>query len=255
MEARFTYRRHGEWVAHSTRHAVLLRSAPEDLDVRVQLELSWLLPPGSEPARDIEADACKSLTSTVTEVIKPFSVLHREEAESAANLALARSWSFQHLARARAALRVEPEAIEFARERMLRDLETRRRRAIQRAELDRLESLRETMLRDTATARLWWTGGDPAKLLQLTEHGDKFERALSLLASSPESAGASREEAVVAETVRDFLTGLQPEHRVFLLHQLVKVFSGYERPDLAARLNGQAGESPPGAASSPGRDR
>ncbi|MEV4090704.1 hypothetical protein [Streptosporangium saharense] len=230
LEALLARRNRSALVPVDARLDRLLPSSSEDLFFRARIELTWSLPRGTEPAVDTEtfADAARRAAST-------FSVLHREEAESMVNLKLSQVETFPRPSRVRARLHVDAEITEFARERMLRDLETERYREVQQAGVSRLTALRDTMLRDGPTARLWWLNSDPGKLLELARHGDEFEKAIDSV-SAGRGGGVEAAEAPVAELIRLFLADLGPEYRQYLLQQIERVFRSYERHGLADRL-------------------
>ncbi|MFI6899702.1 hypothetical protein ACIBKY_00505 [Nonomuraea sp. NPDC050394] len=247
-------RRHrGDFVTHHTELAQVLHSEREYLKFRARIELTWLLPWETELSVDIETSVCDRLIMAARQAARQFSVLYREEAESAVNLALGRVETHPYLRRARVVLSVEPEALEFAREQMVEDLAIERHRTAQQVELARLTVLRDTMLRDGSIARLWWLQSDPKKLMELVKHGDEFEKAITLISdgSSKRLSVPGAGETSVAELVELFLTELGPEHRRLLIHQLDKVFRGYERPELADRLGVASGD---GAGGSPDSD-
>ncbi|SFK84524.1 hypothetical protein SAMN05216275_13782 [Streptosporangium canum] len=244
LETLLARRHRGDSVPHHTELAQVLRSERENREFRARITLTWLLPWGTELPVDIETSVCDRLIVAASQAATPFSVLHREEAESAVNLALGRVETHPYFRRARAVLGVEAEVVEFARQQMARDLETERHRMAQQAEVTRLTALRDTMLRDGSIARLWWLQSDPKKLMELVKHGDEFEKAINLVSSGhgtqPSAPGVG--ETSVAELIELFLAELGPEHRRLLIHQLNRVFRGYERPELADRLVATSGD-------------
>ncbi|MGI5273108.1 hypothetical protein ACQEUU_28435 [Nonomuraea sp. CA-218870] len=107
----------------------------------------------------------------------------------------------------------------------------------QQAEVERLAIFRDTVLRDAHTARLWWLGTDPNRLIDLANHADDIEPAVALIAPPSGTDGQRPGEAAIAELINLFLTGLDPDSRWFLIHQLSRVFGSYDRNDLALQLS------------------
>ncbi|MFF3664560.1 hypothetical protein [Microtetraspora malaysiensis] len=219
----------------------------EDLPFLARIDLVWRLPQGRSPATEMTVSARCRLQEVAGESARHFSVLRREEAQSAVGLAFDRECPRLGLAAARVVLDVDDEVMEFAREQMTRELETRRGRAALEAEVARLTLLRDTMLRDAPTARLWWLGADPARLVQLADHADAFERVVGLVSGRAATGERETWETSIAGLLGAFLADLGPEHRDLLVRQLGRVFHGYERPDLAERLPVRSG-SPNGVA-------
>jgi hypothetical protein len=97
----------------------------------------------------------------------------------------------------------------------------------------RLTTIRELFLSDSPMARLWWSKGEPDRLLSLNGDSANFESIVDLVSDSPgEHAGLDQ----TASLIDRFLADLGPDHRQYLLTQLAKVFVSYQRPDLADEL-------------------
>jgi hypothetical protein len=134
---------------------------------------------------------------------------------------------------ASATLRVEDSHRRFAEQEA--DLNRQARFHIDdaKANMARLTMIRDMFLHDSANAALWWCEGRPERLLELAAHKDKFSTVVNLLHGTP----VDRVEADQAsELINVFLADLGPHHREHLLDQLARVFTSYERPDLADKL-------------------
>lgn len=99
--------------------------------------------------------------------------------------------------------------------------------------LARLTAIRDMFLRDPAMAGLWWSEGKPERLLELAAHKNEFSAIVSLL-DGTDTGGAEADKT--GALINVFLTNLSPDHRAHLLDQLARVFTSYERPDLAGML-------------------
>lgn len=97
----------------------------------------------------------------------------------------------------------------------------------------RLTTIRDMFLHDSASAALWWSEGRPERLLELAAHKDKFSTIVNLLDGTAAN-GAEADQA--CELINVFLADLGPHHREHLLDQLARVFTSYDRPDLAGKL-------------------
>lgn len=86
-------------------------------------------------------------------------------------------------------------------------------------------------------AALWWSNGDPDRLLGLKQHQDALEEAVRMVSDSGPGRAAGDK---IASLIQHFLTDLGPDHRELLISQLARVFSSYQRHDLAEHL-GPAG--------------
>ncbi|MEV1198631.1 hypothetical protein [Microbispora rosea] len=212
---------------------LVLPSDRRNVSFRARITVSWRLPEGTAVPDETLVSVCDQLVAAARDVTRSFSVLHREEAESALDMELRRFRTHAGTHHAQATLAVDSEDVEFARQARARDLEVMR----QQAEVERLATFRDTVLRDAHTARLWWLGTDPNRLIDLAKHADDIERAVALIAP-PSGTGAQRPgEAAIAELINLFLTGLDPDSRWFLIHQLSRVFCNYDRNDLALQLS------------------
>ncbi|MEU8394078.1 hypothetical protein AB0C28_02730 [Nonomuraea sp. NPDC048892] len=205
----------------------------KDLPFRARIVITWRLPVGAEVSSEALVAAGDLLAKVAAETTRSFSVLHREEAESALNMKLRRIRIDPAPSSIQVTLAVEPEDVEFAQQQRMRDLEVLR----QQAEVGRLLVLRDTVLRDAPTARLWWLGADRNRLADLAKHADDIERAVALVAPV-EKANVSRpDEVVITKLVDQFLSELDTDSRWLLLQQLGMVFRNYDRGDLATQLS------------------
>ncbi len=102
-----------------------------------------------------------------------------------------------------------------------------------KAKMAYLTTIRDMFLHDSASAALWWSEGRPERLLELAVHKDKFSTVVNLL----DGTAATRAEAdQTSELINMFLADLGPHHREHLIDQLARVFTSYDRPDLADKL-------------------
>ncbi|HEX3921549.1 MAG TPA: hypothetical protein VHY31_04640 [Streptosporangiaceae bacterium] len=180
------------------------------------------------------------LTEVAGDVSCRFSALRSAEASSAVTIALYRVRQMNDLGvtfdNFYADLRAEPAATELAtrREQLIQD--TTLAREQQREEARRFAFLRDHFLASPQMARLWWLNNDPEKLLQLGEKTQNLENAVALLDGREADLGQGDHIAQIIET---FVAELPPEHRQHLITQIGLVFRGYERADLAERLDDQ----------------
>ncbi|HLI37593.1 MAG TPA: hypothetical protein VKV80_09660 [Streptosporangiaceae bacterium] len=94
--------------------------------------------------------------------------------------------------------------------------------------------LRDIFLGDSTMARLWWSNGEPDRLLRLADGGvEKFDAAVGMVTESRAGSAAADK---IASLVERFLAGLRPDHRKLLITQLAKVFTSYQRAGLAEEL-------------------
>ena len=133
-------------------------------------------------------------------------------------------------------LRAEPAATELAtrREQLIQD--TTLAREQQREEARRFAFLRDHFLASPQMARLWWLNNDPEKLLSSVKKSGETLNAVALLDGREADLGQGDHIAQIIET---FVAELPPEHRQHLITQIGLVFRGYERADLADRLDDQ----------------
>jgi hypothetical protein len=102
----------------------------------------------------------------------------------------------------------------------------------------RLTTIRDMFLHDSASAALWWCEGRPERFLELAAHKDKFSTVVNLLHGTPVD---HVEADQASELINVFLADLGPHHREYLLDQLARVFTSYDRPDLAGKLRSDKG--------------
>ncbi|PTA47475.1 hypothetical protein [Micromonospora sp. RP3T] len=130
---------------------------------------------------------------------------------------------------ARIQLTVSPQA-RIAAEAILKIArETALERLKQRAELERIHHLRENIYSRPDVARSYW----------LYHHPDRPDELLTIrfeeIAEKFGDVGESR-SLVIAKVIDEFLGQIGEGERRYLLTQLGQVFSSYNRPDLAERL-------------------
>jgi len=165
-----------------------------------------------------------------------FSVLDAAAANDAVNASFAVRRVIPggvQLVGARTELTVATDDLAFAE----RKADIERRASIEAAELEtmhiRLVKLRDLFLSDSVMAGLWWSNGEPDRMLGLAEHAGKFDRLVSVVTGS--QAGSARADTI-AGLIERFLADLGPDHRTFLIGQLAKVFESYHQPGLAEKL-------------------
>jgi hypothetical protein len=166
-----------------------------------------------------------------------FSVLDSAAANDAINASFAAGRAIPgggvQLVGARAELTVATDDLAFAERRATIE----RRASIEAAELEtmhaRLVKLRDLFLSDSVMAGLWWSNGEPDRMLGLAEHAPKFDSLVSVVTGS--HADPARADPIAAIIGR-FLADLGPDHRTLLIGQLAKVFVSYHQPGLAQEL-------------------
>ena len=129
----------------------------------------------------------------------------------------------------RVQLTVGPQARAAAEAILEIDRQTALERLRQRAELERIRYLRESVYSRPDVARSFWLYHHPDQLNAMLDID--FER----IAGKFGDAGESR-VLVIAKLIGDFLGRLEDGDRRYLVGQLGQVFSSYDRPDLAERL-------------------
>lgn len=173
------------------------------------------------------------------EATRKFSVLDVAEANDTLTRAFSRiagseiPGSAIRLIFASATLQVEDGHRRFAEQEADLNRQARFHADDAKAKMARLTTIRNMFLHDSAIAALWWSEGKPERLLELAAHKDKFGTIVSLL----HGTAADRAQAdQTSELINVFLTDLGPHHREHLLDQLARVFTSYDRPDLADKL-------------------
>jgi hypothetical protein len=198
------------------------------------IRASWLPHPMGGESRIFQ-----HLGSMGNKVTSHFSVLDVAAANDAVNTSFATRREIPgsdiRLVFAHATLNVAQEDRDFAE----RKADIERRASIEAAGLEAkhayLMRLRDLFLSDAAITGLWWSNGDPDRVLRLTEHAGAFDTIVSEITGSPH--GPARQDKI-APLIDRFLTGLGPDHREYLIGQLAKVFDGYQQSDLAEELRG-----------------
>lgn len=130
----------------------------------------------------------------------------------------------------RVQLAVSPQARAAAEAFLEVDRQTALDGVKQRAELERIRYLRESIYSHPDVARSYW----------LYHHPDRPEELLTIrFEEIAEKFGDVAESRflVIAKLVDNFLERLGDGERRYLLGQLGRVFSSYDRPDLAERLD------------------
>ncbi|MQY09486.1 hypothetical protein [Actinomadura macrotermitis] len=215
-----------------------LPSSVPEASFQVKVGITW--PPLSvalPPA--LKAAAEQQLRDCMADELKRFSVLEAGEAATAVNTVLNRHLRLPYgsetirLVSAEAEVEPEPGGVELAErlEGLRRDKSAANVAGL--AEFERLRVLAEQVLPSPALIRLWWMKGDPARLPEMVQMGDLFERASALVQGRP--TPASRQDPL-AELFQDLVHGLRPTERELLPAQLHRIFLSFERADLAAAL-------------------
>lgn len=173
------------------------------------------------------------------EVTRSFSVLDVAEANDTLIRAFAQIAGSEipgtgiRLISASATLQVEDGHRKFAEQEADLNRQARFDADDAKVKMARLTMIRDMFLHDSASAALWWSEGKPERLLELAAHKDKFSTVVNVL----DGTTADRAEADQAcELINVFLADLGPHHREHLLDQLARVFTSYDRPDLAGKL-------------------
>jgi hypothetical protein len=207
-----------------------LESALPDTYFDAEIEAGWLAP---KPGYD--ATVFHFLKERGSAETRRYSVLEVEEANDGLNMCLgAIRWpagielSFVH-----AKLTVYEVDRDFA----LNQAAIKRQAQAKAAELVTehayLARLRELFLCDSATAMLWWSNGDPDRVLRLVKEGEQFEALVGMVTRSP---GSKVQPDRIAPIVASFLEDLGADHRAHLIGQLAKILENYHRLDLAEEL-------------------
>lgn len=204
-----------------------LPSEIPEAQFHVVIEARW--PPGMDADQSMRSLA-ERLLHVARESAKPYSVLDRHEAWAAIERELLGDADVQGSGLVTLVVTdvlVHPDDENLAE----RQEALRREAALTEAEAENLKVL----LADPTTARLWWLENKPDKLAKLVEPemDATFEKIATRFGGS-----ASRPAAdPIAELIRLFLQGLDGRSREHLIDRLRYVFTCYERPDLAGRLD------------------
>lgn len=179
------------------------------------------------------------LAACGAEITRKFSVLDVTETNDALTRTLSRIAGSEvpgtgiRLISASASLQVEDGHSKFAEQEADLNRQTRIHVDDAKATMARLTTIRDMFLHDSASAALWWSEGRPERLLELAAHKDKFSTVVNLLHGTPVDHGEADQ---TSELINVFLANLGPQHREYLLDQLARVFTSYDRPDLADKL-------------------
>lgn len=194
---------------------------------------TWWLP----NTMGCESQVFQYLWNKGNDVTSHFSVLDVAAANDAFNTSFAVRRGIPgsdiQLVSAHAALNVAQEDRDFAE----RKVGIERRASIEGADLEAkhayLVRLRDLFLSDAAMTGLWWSNGDPDRVLCLAEHARVFGTIVEEIVGAPN--GPARQDKI-APLIGRFLTGLGPDHREYLIGQLAKIFDSYQQSDLAEEL-------------------
>lgn len=201
---------------------------------------AWWLPVGPDRASRV----FQYLWAQARAVTTRFSVLDA----TAANDALNEFYAIRRVipdsdiqtVTARAVLEVAEKDREFAE----RKADIERRAIIEAADLEAkrayLMRLRALFLGDAAMARLWWSNGDPDRVLRLGEHPEVFAAIVSSIA---ESSDSSVQPDKIAPLIGRFLADLGPHHREYLIGQLARIFENYQQQGLAEELRAMGSDA------------
>ena len=179
------------------------------------------------------------LSRYAAEVTRKFSVLDVTEANDTLTEAFSQVAGREitgggiRLISASATLQVEDGHRTFAEQEADLNRQARFHADDAKVKMARLTTIRDMFLHDSASAALWWSEGKPERLLELAAHKDKFSTVVNLL----DGTAADRVEPdQTSELINVFLANLGPHHREHLIDQLARVFTSYDRPDLADKL-------------------
>lgn len=195
----------------------------EDAQFTAKIDAQWV-PAGNGGRKHVFSRLC----TETAEVTRCFSVLDADKANETLSDVFERLRGSEfpssgiRLRTASVSLQVEEGDRTFAA-----------RKAALEKEKRLLAEVRDTFLSDAATAGLWWVAGDHDRVLELGAHRDKFVAAVNLVKGTTDDCAAADQ---TGELINAFLAGLGPEHRSYLLGQLVRVFESYGRSDLADKL-------------------
>jgi hypothetical protein len=217
---------------HSVSRSYRLESALPAAPFSATIQ-AWWLP--ADPTSDWLV--FQHLLEEGSAVSRRFSVLDVAAANDALNATFAVKRMIPHsnvqVVATRAELGVGKDQLAFAEQKAAIEL----RASIDAAEMDatyaRLSKLRDLFLSDSAMAGLWWSQGEPDRMLHLAENSGKLDSIVSTVAAS--HAGPVQEEKI-ASLIGRFLEGLGPSHREWLIGQLAKVFESYQQPGLAEEM-------------------
>lgn len=200
-------------------------------EARFEAEIGAAWQPGTRVNPSLSSLAEQLLADVARSAAKDRSVLDRDEARTAINVALAADGRLREnrLKATVADLRVGTQDRTLA--------EKYRETELAQASARRLAGL----LADPVAARLWWLQETPDRVEQLLAMDkknlfDDLARIFAGSASEPVSPDP------IAELIRIFLQGLDSRAREHLLDQLDRVFRSYEHKDLADRLGRSAGQ-------------
>lgn len=193
---------------------------------------AWWHPSGSVS----EETVFQHLYQEANAVTSRVSVLDAAAANDKLNAALAARRVIPqngiHLVDARVVLSVTKDDTDYAERRADIERQARVESAALEAKHAQLVRLRDLFLSDTAMARLWWSNGDPDRLLHLADNTTKFDTIVSMVATGDGTAPSDK----IAPLISLFLANLGPDHREYLISQLAKIFESYRQPSLAEEL-------------------
>jgi hypothetical protein len=211
----------------SAKFEARLPSEIPEAQFQVVIETTW--PPGADAGRSVRSLATQ-LLHVARQVANDCSVLDKHEAWAAIERALLGDVDVQ--GSGLTTLTVTSVMVNPADQNLAEQQEVlRRETALTHMKAEKLRAL----LANPITARLWWLEDRPDKLERLVEQkmDGIFEKISALFGES-----ASRPAAdPIAELIGLFLQGLDGRFRERLIDQLRIVFTAYERPDLAGRLD------------------
>ncbi|WP_017570385.1 hypothetical protein [Nocardiopsis halotolerans] len=131
-------------------------------------------------------------------------------------------------------LTVDPDDLALERERERVGPQEEIHAALHQARMRRVRELRRDVLSDPLVARVWWFEQHPDRLNEV----DRAGAALDLMATPEESADdlGPRQEGEEESVLDVFLSGLEEWELPAVLERLTTMLEGFERRDLADRL-------------------
>jgi hypothetical protein len=204
-----------------------LRSEIPEAQFQIVIETTW--PPGVDSGRSMRSLA-DQLLHVARGVTEDRSVLDRHETWAAIERSLLSDAGVQ--GSGLLTLKVTNVMVHPGDQNLAEQREALRRdTALTQEKADKLQ----TLLSNPTTARLWWLEDRPDKLEMLVNQKMEgvFEKIALLFGES-----ASRPAVdPIAELIRLFLQDLDGRSREHLIDLLRRVFTSYERPELADRLD------------------
>jgi hypothetical protein len=223
-------------VAHALAELEDLFSAdlPSRIDgsyLRAECTVRWLGP--VETAAEDRQVLRRSIVGYLYPEARRHTAAHLETAELAVNARLAVMTpppeTTMHRVTVSARLTADTQSREAAGEweRLRTRLTINRLNA--QLEVERLRHLRDDIFARPDIARTYWLDKHPTAMEEVLD--DRFERVAEKLTSGPLPSTLA-----VANVIREFLTGLGPEHKQVMMELLHKTLADFGRADLSRGL-------------------